>query len=216
MSRRETAVVLILVLVVGWPRDLLRGNEVPEAAVSGLRPPAFVPLPLGSIKPAGWLEDQLRIQAAGLSGHLDEFWPDIKESAWFGGKAEGWERVPYWLDGVVPLAYVLDDPALKAKVKKAIDYILDHQRADGWLGPVGDSRKHKPYDVWPLFPLLKALTQYQEATGDPRVVPALVTCCRKIDQVLRASPCIAGHGSARPIWPSRCTGCTTGVRNPGS
>ena len=151
-------------------------------------PPAFVPLPLGSIKPAGWLKDQLRIQAAGLSGHLDEFWPDIKESAWFGGKAEGWERVPYWLDGVVPLAYVLDDAALKAKVKKAIDYILDHQHADGWLGPVGDSQKHKPYDVWPLFPLFKALTQYQEATGDPRVVPALLKCCRKIDQVIAREP----------------------------
>ena len=63
-------------------------------------------LPLGSIRPAGWLKDQLRIQADGLSGHLDEFWPDIKDSAWFGGNAEGWERVPYWLDGLVPLAFV--------------------------------------------------------------------------------------------------------------
>jgi hypothetical protein len=146
------------------------------------------PLPLGSIKPAGWLKDQLRIQADGLSGHLDEFWPDIKESAWFGGNAEGWERVPYWLDGLVPLAFLLDDPALKAKVKKAIDYILDHQHPDGWLGPKGDSRKHKPYDVWPLFPLFKALTQYQEATGDPRVVPALWKCCRKIEQVIAREP----------------------------
>ena len=64
----------------------------------------------GTIKPAGWLREQLKIQAAGLSGHLDEFWPDIKNSAWIGGKAEGWERVPYWLDGMVPLAYLLDDP----------------------------------------------------------------------------------------------------------
>ena len=72
-------------------------------------------------------------------GHLDEFWADIKDSAWFGGKAEGWERVPYWLDGLVPLAYLLDDPALEAKVKKAIGYILDHQHPDGWFGPVGDS-----------------------------------------------------------------------------
>ncbi|HKI21162.1 MAG TPA: beta-L-arabinofuranosidase domain-containing protein, partial [Isosphaeraceae bacterium] len=187
MSRHEAAVVLMLVLAVGAIRADLRGDEAPEAT-RGLRAPAFVPLPLGSIKPAGWLKDQIRIQAAGLSGHLDEFWPDIKESAWFGGTAEGWERVPYWLDGMVPLAYLLDDAALKAKVKKAIDYILDHQHADGWLGPVGDSRKHKPYDVWPLFPLLKALTQYQEATGDPRVVPALLKCCRKIDQVISREP----------------------------
>ena len=57
----------------------------------------FAELPLGSVKPAGWLEGQLRIQAAGLGGHLDEFWPDIKDSAWIGGKAEGWERTPFAL-----------------------------------------------------------------------------------------------------------------------
>jgi DUF1680 family protein len=165
-----------------------RAGEPPKGSGPAPRAPAFEPLPLGSIKPAGWLKEQLRLQADGLTGHLDEFWPDIKDSAWFGGNAEGWERVPYWLDGLVPLAYLLDDPALQAKVKKAIGYILDHQHPDGWLGPVGDSRKHKPYDVWPLFPLLKALTQYQEATGDPRVIPAMLKCCRKIDEVITKEP----------------------------
>ena len=70
-----------------------------------LRPPAFTPLPLGAVRPLGWLHNQLRLQADSLSGHLDEFWPDIKESRWFGGEQEGWERAPYWLDGVIPLAY---------------------------------------------------------------------------------------------------------------
>ncbi|MFI5459591.1 MAG: beta-L-arabinofuranosidase domain-containing protein [Isosphaerales bacterium] len=186
MSCRHGLSGLLSVMIAG--SSLASAGEAPKGAAPGLHAPAFEPLPLGSIKPAGWLKDQLRIQADGLSGHLDEFWPDIKDSAWFGGKAEGWERVPYWLDGLVPLAYVLDDPALKAKVKKSLDYILDHQHADGWLGPVGDSRKHKAYDVWPLFPLLKALTQYHEATGDPRVAPALLKVCRKIDQVISREP----------------------------
>jgi hypothetical protein len=43
------------------------------------------PLPLGAITPLGWLQRQLRIQADGLSGHLDEFWPDVGQSQWFGG-----------------------------------------------------------------------------------------------------------------------------------
>jgi hypothetical protein len=163
-------------------------QEESKASEPALRASAFEPLPLGSIRPAGWLKDQLRIQADGLSGHLDEFWPDIKNSAWFGGSAEGWERVPYWLDGLVPLAFVTDDPVLKAKVRNAIEYILAHQQADGWLGPIGDSKKHKPYDVWPLFPLFKALMQYQQATGDPRIVPALLACCRKVDQVISGEP----------------------------
>jgi uncharacterized protein len=153
----------------------------------GLAEPAYRPLLLGRIKPAGWLKGQLRIQADGLSGHLDEFWPDIKDSVWIGGKAEGWERAPYWLDGVVPLAFLLDDEALKGKVKRYIDYILEHQHADGWLGPVSDG-KHPAYDPWPLFVLFKALTQYQEATGDPRVVPAIQKALKKIDAVIAEKP----------------------------
>jgi uncharacterized protein len=178
----------ILVVLSFEPAAWAFYQDAPKAAVPAIRGSAFEPLPLGSIRPAGWLKDQLRIQADGLSGHLDEFWPDIKESAWFGGSAEGWERVPYWLDGLVPLAFVADDPALKAKVKNAIEYILAHQQADGWLGPIGDSKKHRPYDVWPLFPLFKSLVQYHQATGDPRIIPALLACCRKVDQAISREP----------------------------
>lgn len=160
-------------------------DDLPKMLQQGV----FEPLPLGAVKPEGWLKQQLKTQADGLSGHLDEFWPDIKDAAWFGGNAEGWERVPYWLDGLVPLAYQLDDPRLIEKVKRAVDYILEHQQPDGWLGPIGDNNpRHKPYDVWPLFPLFKALTQYQEASGDTRIVPALVRCAKKIDQVITQEP----------------------------
>ncbi|MBC7238834.1 MAG: hypothetical protein H5T71_01880, partial [Chloroflexi bacterium] len=90
--------------------------------MTSLRPLAFEPLPLGSIHPAGWLANQLRLQAEGLSGHLDEFWPDVAQSAWIGGTAEGWERGPYWLDGLVPLAFLLEDARLQAKVSHWVDY----------------------------------------------------------------------------------------------
>lgn len=73
------------------------------------------------IKPEGWLLRQLEIQAEGLSGHLDLVWPDIRESKWIGGDKEGWERVPYWLDGFIPLAYLLDDEDLKKRAKRYID-----------------------------------------------------------------------------------------------
>lgn len=70
-----------------------------------LAPKAFLPLPLGQIRPAGWLLRQLRIQADGLSGHLDEFWPDVgPNSGWLGGTGESWERGPYFVDGLLPLA----------------------------------------------------------------------------------------------------------------
>ncbi|MDQ3854867.1 MAG: glycoside hydrolase family 127 protein, partial [Chloroflexota bacterium] len=149
----------------------------------------FEPLPLGSIRPEGWLGAQLRIQAEGLSGHLDELWPDVADSGWIGGQSEGWERGPYWLDGVVPLAYLLDDARLQAKVERWCDYILTHQQEDGWLGPLRSaSRQGYPHDPWPVYVALKALTQYHEATGDERVPVAIARFLRRLDTLLDEQP----------------------------
>ena len=133
-----------------------------------LPPNAFDPLPLGSVKPAGWLRHQLQIQRDGLTGHIEEFWPDLSaNSAWLGGKGEGWERGPYYVDGLLPLAYLLNDAELIAKARKWVNWALEHQRDDGFLGPEKNS------DWWPDMIMLKVLTQYQEASKDPRVIPAL-------------------------------------------
>lgn len=129
---------------------------------------AFYPLPLGSVRPAGWLQAQLRIQADGLGGHLDETWADVgPNSGWLGGTGESWERGPYFLDGLVPLAYLLDDTRLTAKAQKYIDWTLNNQAANGMLGPRSND------DWWPRIVILKVLTQYHEATCDPRVIPAM-------------------------------------------
>lgn len=157
-----------------------------------LHPRSFDPLPLGQIKPEGWLKRQLEIQADGLSGHLDEFWPDIKSSGWIGGSSEGWERAPYWLDGVIPLAFLLDDPGLKKKVQVWMDYILAHAYEDGWLGPNWDMGKKrlvpKDYDMWPTFPLMKAMAQYYEATQDERVIPVMVAHLKRMKALLVEKP----------------------------
>lgn len=125
-------------------------------------------LPLGSIRPKGWLKDQLQIQADGLSGHLDEIWADVgPKSAWLGGDGESWERGPYFLDGLLPLATLLDDARLKAKAQKYIDWTLEHQAANGMIGPASND------DWWPRFVMLKVLTQYHESTGDERVLSVM-------------------------------------------
>src|SRR2546429_7372247 len=129
---------------------------------------AFYLLPLTSIKPKGWLRRQLEIQANGLSGHLDEFWPDLgPNSGWLGGNGESWERGPYFLDGLVPLAYQLQDQKLIAKAEKWVNWTLQHQQANGMIGP------EKNDDWWPRMVMLKVLTQYQEATRDSRVIPLM-------------------------------------------
>ncbi len=135
------------------------------------RPPLvqtkFVKLPLGSVRPAGWLRDQLLAQSQGLTGHLDEFWPDLIHSAWKGGDGESWERGPYYLDGLVPLAYLLDDQRLIEKTKPWIEWILNSGQSDGWFGP--ETNK----DRWPLAVAMKVIAQYHEATQDPRAMNLL-------------------------------------------
>jgi len=155
---------------------------------SGLIDKSFCPLPLGHIRPTGWLRNQLQIQADGLSGHLDEFWPDVADSGWIGGGAEGWERGPYWLDGIVPLAFLLDSAELKTKVHHWIDSILRLQHGDGWLGPIQDETHGYKYDPWPSFVVLKSLTQYHEATADERVIPAMKKFLKRLDIVLTEKP----------------------------
>lgn len=158
-----------------------------------LQNPVFKPLPLGSIKPKGWMHHQLQLQADGISGHLDEFWPDIQYSRWFGGDREGWERAPYWLDGVIPLAFLLDDLQLKRKVHRYINFILDNQHPDGWLGPkamvqAGGRPEEERYDLWGQMLALKMLVQYHEATGDDRVLEAIEKALHKMDRQIDTSP----------------------------
>jgi hypothetical protein len=158
------------------------------AAPPGLAAPAFRPLPLGAIRPAGWLERQLRIQAAGLTGHLDLFWPDVAQSRWFGGRAEGWERAPYWLDGAIPLAWLLGDPALEGRIARHVDHVVAHQRPDGWYAPYPADAGAKRYDHWAILLANKALVQYHEATGDARVLEAVRRSLRALLDGLRREP----------------------------
>ncbi len=148
-------------------------------------PQAFplTPAPLGSVSPRGWFLRELIVQKRGLTGHIDEIWEDLgKNSGWLGGTGENWERGPYYLDGLVPLAYLLDDDALKQKAQPWIEWMLTSQREDGFFGPADN------LDWWPRMVALKVLTQYVEATSDPRVIPFLDRYFRYQLQKLPAQP----------------------------
>ncbi len=163
---------------------------------ASLAPPAYDPLPPGSIRPEGWLARQLRIQADGLTGHLDEFWPDVGQSQWFGGTAEGWERAPYWLDGLIPLAFALDDKALKDKAARRIGAIVDRQRPDGWYSPYPTDAAAKPYDIWAILLANKVLVQYHQATGEGNVLQAVKRNLKAVWEALDRTP-LFGWGQFR-------------------
>jgi len=134
-------------------------------------------LRLGEIKPSGWLARQLQIQRDGLSGHLDEFWPSVKNSKWWGGDGDAWERGPYWLDGAIPLAWLLDDAELKQRTTEYVEYILTHESEQGWMGPGGD---YNGYDMWAFILVYKPLLQYYEVTGDERAIEVMTRNLRKL------------------------------------
>jgi DUF1680 family protein len=138
----------------------------------------YIQLPLGAIKPQGWLKEMLIRQKNGATGKLDELYPLVmnQRNGWLGGDGDQWERGPYWLDGLLPLAYILDDKTLIAKVKPWVEWSLKSQQPDGYFGPSKDYSYEKGIqrdnsrDWWPKMVMLKVLQQYYTATGDKRVI----------------------------------------------
>ena len=120
------------------------------------------------VNPKGWLYKQLQIQATGLSGNLDKVWPDVRDSSWIGGTKDGWERVPYWLDGFIPLAYFLKDEDMISRAKKYVDAIVSRQSDDGWLCPCAKENRAN-YDAWAVFLMTKVLTVYYECSKDEKI-----------------------------------------------
>lgn len=129
----------------------------------------------------GWLRKQLEIQARGLGGNLDKIWPDVRDSKWVGGNKEGWERVPYWLDGFIPLAWLLNDEKMKARAKKYIDAILQGQKEDGWLCPCADDDRGQ-YDMWAFFLICKVLVVYHDCTSDERIEGAIYRGMKQLNR----------------------------------
>ncbi|QRQ99889.1 beta-L-arabinofuranosidase domain-containing protein [Dyadobacter sandarakinus] len=143
-------------------------------------------LPLGDIRPAGWLNEMLVRQRDGLTGHLDVHYPLVmnERNGWLGGDGDQWERGPYWIDGLVPLAYMLHDEKLIAKAKPWVEWALNSQQPDGYFGPATDYpqeeglQRDNSRDWWPKMVMLKVLQQYYSATKDQRVITLMTNYFR--------------------------------------
>ncbi len=143
---------------------------------------AYYELPLGNIQPGGWLKEMLIRQKDGATGNLDKLYPLVmnNRNGWLGGDGDQWERGPYWIDGLLPLAYILNDEQLIAKTKPWVEWALNSQQPDGYFGPSKDYgyepgiQRNNSRDWWPKMVMLKVLQQYYSATADKRVL-ALMT-----------------------------------------
>lgn len=156
--------------------------------------PAFLPLPPGTIEPAGWLRDWALAARDGYTGHMDEYDVEFKR-AWAADHKMtgehldwpkgGWpyEGGGYWFDGLARLAYALHDDTLLQLVKQRLEVVVTNINPNGisflwWLD------RNKPEDrqgsvvsgAWPMWAnglLGRALAGYYFASGDARVLRTL-------------------------------------------
>jgi uncharacterized protein len=173
--------VIILFIETAFPQDSELRNSFYTTNISPLKATPYTALPLGAIQPKGMLLNMLEIQKQGMTGQLDEIYSEVcgKRNGWLGGDGDCWERGPYWIDGLIPLAYILNDKVLKEKAQKWIEWSIKNQRDNGYFGPSSPKEKPKPEpgiqkdnaeDWWPKMVMLKALQQYYTATNDERVI----------------------------------------------
>lgn len=167
---------------------------------------SYAKLPLGAVEPKGWLGEQLRRMGDGMAGRLGELYANVSsENAWVGGNGDNWERGPYWIDGLVPLAYTLGDDELIAEAERWIAWSIQSQQPSGYFGPDPDKSydeapegKHGAFlqtdnaaDWWPRMVMLKAMRSYHDATGDERVLGFMTNYFRYQQRTLPETP--LGH-----------------------
>jgi len=150
---------------------------------------ALIPLAPGAIEPAGWLRDWALAARDGITGHLDERHATFREG-WKGIPIEstgaepdgtGWpiEQCSYWLDGALRLGFVLHDEALLKKIKARLDPIIDGVNRDATSFIFWKKDFHpQGFNSWAHSHLGRALVAYYAATGEQRILDALVKVYR--------------------------------------
>ena len=195
---RKNFILLISFILLGCNDDISVVDSIPTKVTNKhyvsnrlpLQPSKLIKIPVGSIKPKGWLLEYFNRQKKGLTGRLGEIsaWLDKKDNAWLSksGKGKwGWEEVPYWLKGYANIGYITEDKEMIQEAKIWIEAALDSQRENGFFGPnfawesyISEEyrnnelqiEKRKAIDFWPNMIMLYCLQSYYEYSKDDRVI----------------------------------------------
>lgn len=155
----------------------------------------------GRLTVNGWLLEHLRRDAQGITGNLDLIFPDAggdifgKDkvehledgywSSWWPGEVRG-----NWMEGLVRLAFLLEDKKLLEKANAIVSGILDNQSPDGYIGIYKEGSRYivtKRFgELWTQSRIMRTLLVYYSNTRQERVLEALK---RMADNILANVTC---------------------------
>lgn len=158
---------------------------------------SFQVLPLGEVRPTGWMKHQLtRDITTGYIGAYERIQPSLSRD-YFGpvkqkeyavdasgrkiARPAGWwpgEHEGYFAEAVVRSAFLTEHEPWKEKARKIIDHAVAHQEADGYIGVYDrdsrvDRHQFSDGDLWTQSRMQVAILAYHEATGDRKYLDAV-------------------------------------------
>lgn len=172
----------------------------------------LTPLPFGSVKPTGWLKQQMQKDIDGFVGNLDQIVPELindpiysigriqknskakdlgnlKDGDVAGDEQYKWwnsETQSNWWDGYLRNVLLLDDYDGIQKVKSYAEAILETQDEDGYIG-IYDRElryqfKSENGELWSKATLYRGLLAYYEFTNDEKVLKAVEKAVKNVMQ----------------------------------
>jgi uncharacterized protein len=163
----------------------------------------FTFLSFGSIKPTGWLKEQMQKDIFGFVGNLDKIVPELINDPIYSngrlqkhskvkdlgnlkaGDAEGDEQYKWWnsetqsnwWDGYLRNVFLLSDKKGIEKVENYMEAILKTQDEDGYIGIYDKELRYQfnseNGELWSKATLYRGLLAYYEYTKDEKVFKAV-------------------------------------------
>ena len=182
----------------------------------------FQLLTFGSIKPSGWIKEQMQKDIDGFVGHLDKLVPDLINDPIYStgrlhknskvkdlgnnkeGDAEGSEQYKWWnsetqsnwWDAYIRNVILLNDTEGLKKVENYIQKVLQTQDHDGYIGIYDSELRYKfnseNGELWSKTTMYRGLLAYYEYTHNPTLWEAIV---KAVDDVMVNYPI----GSSSPF-----------------
>ncbi len=146
---------------------------------------SYIPFDVGEIRPEGWLLDWAKTAAKGLTKSLGEkYFPFT--TGWANDTYDDWwpyEQSGYYADGLVRLAFVLNDSTLIQRATQLMYTVANRQAENGYIYSTCDKFKKdwnttkEDYGVyWSQAVFARAALAYYSATKDERILKMLEKC----------------------------------------